>query len=318
MRWYAVFFGVVAAATVIAGLLPAQAQRSNPLPPRVEIEYTYEVPSDRRLMPIYDRLTDKDVFAQLEKYLSPLRLPRKISLRTKQCGEGRIKQNYKSGADLVLCYEYLARVDNLIHDSKITSPILREAMGTGTVAHALLRMVALDIFDQLQLPVWGRAEDAADRLASFLMLRFGPPDKAEEWYGGAGVYFAVSGKAERVNFAELTSPDFQRFFNHLCFAKAAGDDKYFELASAWTPVVMKPEETAELRKVFDIGKLPAEQQGPALKQLNLEQGVFTSFFFKRIVGYCGKEYGEVERAFRQELLPYIDRSALTAAQRSKL
>lgn len=318
MRRSACVTAVLAFATMLAGTLPSQAQRSRPLPPRVEIEYIYEQPSDRRLMPIYDRLTDKDVFAQLDKYLSPLRLPRKVTLRTKQCGEGRIKQDYKSGADLVLCYEYLARVETLIKDSKITSPILREAMGTGTVAHALLRLVAIDIFDQLKLPVWGRLEDAADRLASFMMLRLGPPDKAEEWYGGAGVYFAVSGKAERVNFTELTSPDFQRFFNHLCFAQAAGDEKYFALASAWTRVIMKPEEAAELRKFFDIVKLPSEQQGPALKSLNLEQGVFTSFFFKRIAGYCGKEYGEVERAFRQELLPYIDRSALTAAQRSKL
>jgi len=269
-------------------------------------------------MPRYNRLKDKKVLEQLVNYISPLRLPRKVTLRTRQCGPGRIREDYKPGADLVLCYEYLERVESLIRDSKIKSPILRESMRTGTVAHALLREVTLDIFDQLQLPVWGRIEDAADRLASFLMLRLGPAEKAEEWYGGAGVYFAFSGKAERVNFTASVSPDYQRFFNHLCFAHAAGDDKYFALANSWTRLIMKPGEAAELQKFFDLVKLPPEQQGPALRSLNLEQGVFTSFFFKRIVSYCSKEYQEVERAFRQELLPHIDQSALSAAQRSKL
>ena len=36
-----------------------------------------------------------------------------------------------------------------------------------------LRAVTPAIFDILQVPVWGRRSDAADRLAAFMMLQFG-------------------------------------------------------------------------------------------------------------------------------------------------
>ncbi len=117
--------------------LPASAQRAPQLPPPIEFEYFYDVPSNRRLQPIYDRLTDRDVLAQLDKYLRPLRLPRKLTVRTKQCGDGNILADYKSGRDLVLCYEYLERVETLIKDAKVQSVVLANATRDGALAHAL-------------------------------------------------------------------------------------------------------------------------------------------------------------------------------------
>ena len=128
--------------------LPASAQRAPQLPPPIEFEYFYDVPSNRRLQPIYDRLTDRDVLAQLDKYLRPLRLPRKLTVRTKQCGDGNILADYKSGRDLVLCYEYLERVETLIKDAKVQSVVLADATRDGALAHALLHLVARDVFDQ--------------------------------------------------------------------------------------------------------------------------------------------------------------------------
>lgn len=309
--------GAMALAVFLGSFVAASAQRAPQLPPPIEFEYFYEVPSNRRLQPIYDRLTDKDVLAQLDTYLKPLRLPRKLTLRTRQCGDGRIVADYRSGGDLVLCYEYLERVDTLIKGSKIKTALLADATRDGALAHALLHLVARDIFDQLKVPVWGRMEDAADRLSSYLMMTLGPA-KAEDWYGGAGVYFFLSGHAERVSFTDQTSPDLQRFFNHLCFAQIAGDKTYGLLLDAWTHLIMKPAEAAELKKFFDALALPPDQQAVAFKALNLNEGVFASFYFKRIAGYCSKEVGEVKNAFKQELLRYIDTNALTAAQRGKL
>lgn len=314
--WASIAFRVVFLGGALAISAPCHAQAPDKFP-RADVEYTYEEPRSSALRSAYDRLTDRDVFAQIDTYLQPLRLPRRIVLRAKQCGNGELTEPYEPGRPLVLCYEYVQRVEKLLTAAKVDSPYLRDATVSGAIAHALLHLVSREIFHQLKLPVWGRAEDAADRLASFLMLRFGP-EKAEDWYGGAGLYLALSGAKARTDYTDLSSPDFQRFFNHHCLAQIAGDEKFMVLSSVWTKLIMKPDEAAELQKFFDIIKLPPEQQDAALKALDLTKGAFASFYFKRLMGGCSKELAEVSRAFKSELLPYIDQGALTEAQRAKL
>lgn len=306
------------ALVLLGSAAPAAAQSPRSQLPRAEIEYTYEQPRSSRLQVAYDRLTDDGVFEQVDKYLRPLRLPQKLTLRAKECGSGQTTQVYRSGSDLVLCYELLEKAEHLLDRAKVLTPNLRNAAIGGSIAHAVLHLVSRDLFDQLKLPVWGRIEDAADRLASFLMVKLGP-EKAEDWYAGAALYLALSGAKERVDFTDVTSPDLQRFYNHHCFGQLISDRGYFALSAVWVRIIMTPSDAAEFQKFADIFSLPADKQDAAISELQKQlPGLFQKYYFRRLVGYCAAETNEVGNAFKKEILPFIDQRALTPAQRSKL
>jgi hypothetical protein len=74
------------------------------------------------------------------------------------------------------------------------------------------------VYDELQIPVWGRMEDAADRLAALVMLQFGE-DLALRTILGATALFDASGKTwTGSDFGNALSPDEQRYYNYLCNA----------------------------------------------------------------------------------------------------
>ena len=77
-----------ALALIIMGALdqagPAFAQ-SAPQSAAIEIEYVE--PAKAYLRPVYERLKDRKVLEQLKEFLSPLRLPVTLHIRTLQCDD---------------------------------------------------------------------------------------------------------------------------------------------------------------------------------------------------------------------------------------
>src|SRR5581483_9340430 len=125
--------------------------------------------------PIYDRLKRRQVLEELRAFLAPLKLPRTLQVKTDQCGS--LYSPYKPGGPVTICYEYIALIERLAPDYTVqigTSTLTRENAVIGPFAQAALHEVAIAAFDILQIPVWGRAEDAADKVAGFLMMQFGP------------------------------------------------------------------------------------------------------------------------------------------------
>jgi hypothetical protein len=74
------------------------------------------------------------------------------------------------------------------------------------------------VFDILELPVWGREEDAADKLAGFIMVQFGK-EVAQKVMIGAAWFFDASDRTwTGADFASSQSTEAQRFYNYLCIA----------------------------------------------------------------------------------------------------
>jgi hypothetical protein len=69
---------------VIGQAAPAVAQA---MPQGAAIEIEYVEPAKAHLRPVYQRLKDRKVLEQLKEFLSPLRLPVTLFIRTLQCDD---------------------------------------------------------------------------------------------------------------------------------------------------------------------------------------------------------------------------------------
>src|SRR5262245_34143402 len=130
-----------------------------------QIEIVYVVPRDANHKAIYERLKKRGVLEDLQQFLSPLKLPRKLTVRLDQCG-GAVPR-YRPQGPVTVCYEYIEEIERLAYGP------LRRDMIAGAFVQELLHQTARGVFDGLKVPVWGRVFDAADNLSAFIMLQFG-------------------------------------------------------------------------------------------------------------------------------------------------
>ena len=63
-------------------------------------------------------------------------------------------------------------------------------MIVGAFVQAVLHEVAIATFDILEIPVWGREADAADKLAGFIMVQFGKEVALKVMIGAAWFFEA--------------------------------------------------------------------------------------------------------------------------------
>src|SRR5215470_5346693 len=139
---------VSAAAMTLAALwaaapTPAMAQIPSDLR-NPQIKIAYLEPSDPAFRPIYERLKQRQVLEELQAFLSPLKLPRELEVRTAQCNAPSAP--YKSGGPVTVCYEYIAAVERAAPATWV--PIgrvafVRQYAIAGAFIHALLHDVAI-------------------------------------------------------------------------------------------------------------------------------------------------------------------------------
>jgi putative metallopeptidase DUF4344 len=229
----------VSAATLLFALLAAAAHsavaQTQPEwgPPNPRIEIAYVEPRDPDLRPFYERLKKRQVLEILQAFLAPLRLPRTIAVKIDQCGNTGV--HYKPGGAVTICYEYLAALDEAAPDVKLQiggQAFTREDALVGAFVHVTLHEMARAVFDVLEIPVWGREEHAADRVAGFLMLQFGEK-VAYRTLVGTSWFLAQSGAVRtglpRGDFSYTRALDpltMQRFYNALCIALGGDEAKF--------------------------------------------------------------------------------------------
>ena len=214
---------------------------------------------------IYEWLRVRQPLHAIQKFLAPLRLPQQLRLQVDQCGAER--RPYKHGAPVTICYELIDKIEIVAANVKDNEP-LKQTIIVGTFTQAVLHELAYAVFDILQVPVCGREEDAADRLAAFILLQFGE-DVAHTTMLGTVEFFVYSGKTWTGSaFADAGSPEAQRFYNFLCIAYG-GDHLSF---GGW----------AESHDGHD----------PLLPASRADQ--------------CQREYEQVRNAFNLRIMPYVD------------
>jgi len=222
-------FLVALALTLAAS--PAPAQDAAPFPRNPNIDIAYVRPADSRFALTHDRMRQLEVLQTLQEFLSPLSLPKKITVRMDQCG-GALSVPYKpdSGA-VTICYEHLQSIrDTAPQDGFVSFGAGRELTAeqavAGGVARLLLYETSFAVFDALKIPVWGRIEEAADNVTALIMLDFGE-ELAWTTILGSAWYLAQRGMLGTGFFSDAARPlEAQRFYNYLCFAYGAQPKTY--------------------------------------------------------------------------------------------
>ena len=201
--------------------------------PNPQIDIAYVEPKSSAFRPLYDKLRKREVLQILQAFLAPLRLPRKIAVKTDECGSAGV--HYRPGGAVTICYEYVANLEQAAPDVKLQigdKVFTRDDALVGAFVHVTLHEMARAVFEVLEIPVWGREEHAADRVAGFLMFQFGEKVAYRTLVGTSwflGQTSAVRTGLPSGDFSYTRSLDgetLQRFYNALCIAYGGDPDGF--------------------------------------------------------------------------------------------
>jgi hypothetical protein len=235
----------------------ASAQGTPPSNSQVEIEYVR--PQKREYLPIHDRLKNRQVLEQLKQFMSPLRLPQKLTIKVDQCGAPT--RPYKDGV-ATICYEMVEQIERAASGLKGEE---RSSAIAGAFIQATMYQVSVAILDILDFPIWGRTGDAADRLSAFVMQNFGEDLAIRTIIATARFFEATRRTWTGSAFASADSPEEQRFYNYLCIAYGGSPISFRFLVAAdkdQLPILPIPRarrcagEYAQVRQAFNLRIMP--------------------------------------------------------------
>jgi hypothetical protein len=295
----------LAALIGLTALAPSQALAQQ------NISISYEKPKKASYGPILERLQKRKVLETLQQFLSPLQFP--LTVKTAECGAHYAP--YKAGGPVTICYEFVDLIESVLPGEQgPRSPdptmqemfktlgrigpnlITREMATVGPFVEHVLHETSLAVFDNLEVPVWGRLHDAADYSAAFLLFQFGPDIARKTIFGTA--YFLNQwdatireGQITDVNYLGDIRPTVrQRYYNLLCIAVGKdpiGFSSFIAVGRPNTPVDLPTRRIAHCR-----GSLTGE-------------AAYTS------------DYEKVRRAFTTTILPQLDKEKLKKVQGTK-
>jgi len=188
---------------------------------RIQIEYL--PPKDAAYNPIYERLKDRHALERLQGIFSPLLLPFDLTLRTQDCGG--IANGRYSRPVITVCYEYVNDFLKALPQETTSEGITPMDAAVGQFFYVFAHEMGHAVFDVFRVPIFGRAEDAADQFATYIMLQFGE-DQARRLIGGAAYAYHMYVQNSRVTapltaFSDVHGAPAQRFFNLICLAYGA-------------------------------------------------------------------------------------------------
>ena len=256
---------LAAAATTTA---LAESESSDEQPNRIRIEYG--PPKNPEQQSIYEELMKRRPLEKFQEIFSPFRFPIEVTLRIKDC-DGASNALYERPV-VTICYEY-------INDMRNSRPTLDAPPGDafdgitpsdamfGQFFYAVAHEMGHVVFDLLDVPIFGRAEDAADGFAVYMMLELGKQDARRIILGAAYSYKEYI-KNPRVcvpliAFADSHAAPMQRYYNLMCIGYGAY---------------------------------------PALFSSLVEKGLLP----KSRADSCRREYEEVKFAFQTSIAPHLD------------
>jgi hypothetical protein len=288
---------------------PARAQSN--------IQIAYGEPKNPAFRPLYDKLRQRKVLETLQSFLSPLKLHKTLTIQTGECG-GAPYAPYRSGGPVTVCYEYVDLIEGVLPGEKgLRSPkpysdlftnlgkigpvlVTRVMAAEGPFVEQVLHETALGVFDLLQVPIWGRRQDAADFLAAYLMLQFGTDVARKTVYGTA--YFLDqldrlnrSHIKEDAEYLSAVHPTIrQRYYNILCIA--VGSDPI--VFSTFIAIGGRPASPVDLPVNRIVSCTNSDQLAEARKS-------------------PGSDYDKVATAFSQLIFPNVDPDLLEKVKATK-
>jgi hypothetical protein len=229
------------------------------------ISIRYVTPKNPAHQEIYTDLKHREALEKLQHFLSPVRLPETLRISLAEC-DGEPDAFYED-AEITICYEFIYELIKNMPQEKMPSGIAPIDTVIGPVFEVSLHEFGHALFDMLELPVFGREEDAADQLAAYILLQFGESEARRLIAGTAYAYHIDEMKIDPCrsmeDYASEHGTPAQRFFNVLCIAYGADTKLFADIVSG--------------------GYLP-----------------------KTRAEYCEEEYEQVQDAFDLLVLPHID------------
>jgi hypothetical protein len=169
-----------------------------PIDPK-DKDYAQDMATYQRLVKIYERVKKRQVLEELSAFLSPLRLPKKLRVRTLQCNTVNAFCD-PNEFTLKICYEWMDATEQMAPAKLSPEGFTRQEVIVGGFVGVLLHEMGHAISDVLDLPVLGREEDAADQIAVFIMLQFGKEVARTAIKGTAFVWLTFSREGQAVHW----------------------------------------------------------------------------------------------------------------------
>jgi hypothetical protein len=243
------------------------------------VTISYVPPKNPAHQPIYDGLKERRPLEKLQQFLAPFRLPRTLKISLAGC-DGEADAFYADDA-ITICYEY---IDELWKNMPAETAAGIAPIDTiiGPFFDTSLHEFAHALFDMFDLPLLGREEDAADRVATYIFLQLGKTE-ARRLITATAKAFKM--EAERAaaeppllkQFAREHGTPAQRAYNVLCIAYGADpklfgdfvtdgylpkeraescDDEYGQVLDAFEILISPHIDRALAKKVLDKSWLP--------------------------------------------------------------
>jgi hypothetical protein len=227
MRW-------IATVLMAAGLLLATAvaaTRNLSAAPKAKansIDIDYVEPKLAANREIYKLVKERQGLEKIRDLLSPLRLPHRLLLQTRDC-EGT-SNAFSNEDSVIVCYEYLDDIWKNAPAQTTPAGVAPIDALIGPFVDVFLHEAGHAVFATLQIPLFGREEDAADQFSTYIMLKFDKEEARRLILGSAYQYkgdlSAPTVTIKQQSFADDHGTSAQRFYNLLCTAYGA-DPKFF-------------------------------------------------------------------------------------------
>jgi Putative metallopeptidase len=198
--------------------LPA-AKAAPPKGKTGQFRIAYDPPKDPKHQQLYDRLVKLQILERFAAVLNVIRLPKPLLIKFAGC-DGTSNAWYETtDGTVTFCYEYVADIDKGSAGATERG-IPAELAWAGGVSFILLHETSHALFDLLKVPILGREEDAADQVATFVLLRAGEGVARRVLTGAAWMYLHDSkGRMpDDSDFSDVHGLDSQRFYNVICLA----------------------------------------------------------------------------------------------------
>jgi hypothetical protein len=208
-------------------LVAATATTGYAAPKTNRVSVSYVVPKNPAHQPIYERMKERRALERLKEFLSPFRLPSTLKVKLAGC-DGEADAFYEDD-EITICYEYINELwTNMPAETTADGMAPMDAI-MGPLYDTSLHEFGHALFDMLDVPQFGREEDAADQVSAYIILQLGKTEARRLIMGTAYAYMAEARRAAPPSLKEFAGEHgtpAQRAFNLLCMAYGA-DPKLF-------------------------------------------------------------------------------------------
>jgi hypothetical protein len=190
---------------------------------RIRVEY--EAPKDPSLALFHEVAVRKKPLDRVQFLFSPLMLPDDIIVRLKECG---VSNAWYQRPVVTICYEYVRDVLLMAPKGPSRDGITPIDAVLGQILFTTAHEMGHAVFDFLDIPILGRAEDAADHFAIYILLKIGKQEARRLIEGAAYMYKDYVGRpvvtVPLTAFADTHGSPMQRFYDLLCIGYGSDPD----------------------------------------------------------------------------------------------